>query len=86
MVTFVCWVAVVSLSAAFFLALASKWGVLEWLQIHALNDLLHEMSMCHFCTSWWTCVAESLMLCAITGYIPLLAVPFCATMITVKLW
>ena len=34
---FICWVAVVALIAAFALSLADKWGIIEYLQVHAPN-------------------------------------------------
>lgn len=51
-IDFVCWIAVVSLAAAFLLGVAVKWRWLEWLQVHAPNDFLHELFMCRFCMSF----------------------------------
>lgn len=86
MVTFFCWVAVVGLAAAFVLALFAKWGWIEWAQVHAPNDFMYKLLTCHFCSSWWACLGVSLVAFAFTEYLPLLAVPFLATMITVRLW
>ena len=85
-IDFVCWVAVVSLVAAFLLSLAVKWGILEWLQVHAPNDFLAKLFNCKFCCSWWVSVVISLTLCVATGQWNLLAVPFCSTVIARELW
>ena len=84
-VEFACWVAVVGLAASFALALASKWGWLEWAQVHAPSDLLNEMLNCHFCCSWWACVILCLLLLPLGGWAMLLVAP-CSTMIAKWLW
>lgn len=86
MVTFVLSIVVVALAAAFFLGLASKWGWLEWLQVHAPNDLIHELLMCKFCCSWWMGVALSVVLALIFGEWWVLLVPLCSTPVTRELW
>lgn len=86
MVEFICWVAVVSLSAAFFLGLASKWGWIEWAQVHAPSDFLHELLSCKFCCSFHASMIISLTLCVVTGHLYLLLVPICSTVITRELW
>lgn len=78
--------AVIALVAAFLLSLAVKWGWLEYLQVHAPNDLIHELLTCKFCTSFWVCVGISLFLCMATGHWILLAAPMCTTIITRELW
>lgn len=85
-VDFVCWCAVVACAAAFVLALAVKWKILEWLQVHAPNDFFAKLFNCKFCVSWWVCVVISLSLALATGQWVLLAVPFCSTLITRELW
>lgn len=83
---FICYVAVVALAAAFFLGLAAKWGILEWLQVHAPNEFFERMFNCKFCCSFWVGVVISLTLCVVTGQWTLLAVPICSTVITRELW
>lgn len=85
-IEFVCWVAVVALAAAFLLALVVKWKWLEWLQVHAPNDFLHQLFTCKFCCSWWVCVIISLTLCVATGHWILMAAPICSTLIARELW
>lgn len=85
-IEFVCWIAVVSLAAAFLLGLSVKWGWLEWLQVHAPNDFFSKLFNCKFCCSWWVSVAISLTLCLVTGQWWLLAVPVCSTIIARELW
>ena len=55
MITYLCTVVVVALAAAWLLLLLSKWGVIEWLQIHGSN-FVHKLASCYFCLSWWCCV------------------------------
>lgn len=51
-VEFLCWAIVVGLIGAWLLTLADKWGIREWLQVHAPNDLLYELFSCNFCCSF----------------------------------
>lgn len=41
--------------ASYALVLASKWGVIEWLQVHGC-EFVAEMASCRFCLSWWLVV------------------------------
>lgn len=77
---------VVALAAAFLLALAQKWGWIEWLQVHAPTEWLNKLFSCKFCCSWWVCVAISLTLLVLTGQWPFAVVPVCSTMIARLLW
>ena len=86
LIAFVLWAEIVAVAAAFLLGLASKWGILEWLQIHAPSDFLHELFSCKFCCSWWVSLAISLTLCVVTGNWWLILLPFCTTVITRELW
>lgn len=83
---FVCWVAVVALAAAFLLNLAVKWGIMEWLQVHAPNAFFEKLFNCKFCCSFHTAMIISLFLCIGTGQWSLLLVPVCTTVITRELW
>ena len=83
---FICYVGVAALASAFFLGLAVKWGILEWLQVHAPNEFFGRMFNCKFCCSFWVGVVISLTLCVVTGQWTLLAVPICSTVITRELW
>lgn len=77
---------IIATLAAFLLALAEKWGIIEWLQLHAPSDFLHRLFSCPFCLSWWTCLALSVVAFALSGdYVALTTAP-CATMITRSLW
>lgn len=79
------YVAGVALAAAFFLALARKWGWLEWMQVHS-NGFFNKLLNCHFCTTFWMCAALTAILVPVTGYIPAIACPILATPIAVRLW
>jgi len=85
-VEFISWVAVVILAAAFLLSLARKWGIIEWLQVHAPTDFLYKLFSCKFCTSFWTGVAISLTLWMVTGAWQMLLIPICSTVIVRDLW
>ena len=85
-IEFACWIAVVTLFAAFLLSLSVKWGWLEWLQVHAPNDFFSKLFNCKFCCSFWMSVAISLTLCVATGQWILMALPVCTTVITRELW
>lgn len=77
---------VIALAAAFTLGLASKWGILEWLQVHAPNEFFEKMFNCKFCCSFWVGVIISLTLCVITGQWMIMLAPVCTTVITRELW
>lgn len=75
-------VLLVSFLASFILVLLTKWGVIEWLQVHGRFDLVISLANCGFCLSWWSCVIVAAILVLISGNIWLLAVPVFSTNIT----
>lgn len=77
---------IVSLATSFLLTLASKWGWLEWLQVHAPNEFFSKLLNCKFCVSFWASVLLSVIYYFVTREPYLLAVPFCSTMIVRELW
>ena len=84
MTTFLFRVCVMASLSAFTLLLLVKWKVIEWMQVHG-NDFLSKMANCDFCLSWWVNVILSIILFAVTLDVTVLAVPFCATMLTRKM-
>ena len=86
MVEYLAWVVMVALAAAFCLLLASKWGWLEWLQVHAPTDWLNELFSCKLCCSWWICVVISVTLFLGAGEWRMLAIPIFSTAICRQLW
>lgn len=78
------WSIVVGLATAWLLILAGKWGIREWLQVHAPNDFLNKLFSCDFCCSWWVGVGFSLTLLLATGQAYMLGIPFCSTIISVR--
>ena len=86
MLDFLCYTAFLALAAAFILCLMNKWGVLEWLQVHAPSDFLNELFRCKFCCSWWVSVLLAVPLSLIQGQAELLLLPFFTTVITKELW
>lgn len=86
MVTFLCWVAVISMAAAFVLSLMRKWGWIEWAQVHAPSEFIYKLTSCQFCLSFWTAVIFCVSLSLATGWWWMLAVPVCSTPLTIRLW
>ena len=86
MIEFAFWVTVVSTAAAFVLSLMRKWGVLEWLQVHAPCEFLNKMFSCSFCMSFHVGMILAIAAAVATGNAWLLAVPVCSTTITRALW
>ena len=74
----------VALLAPFLLALAYKWGGIEWVQVHG-NAFFSRMFNCNFCLSWWTGVALSVLLALVLWDAHCLLIPFVSTSITRKL-
>ncbi len=68
----------VGMWAAFIILLCSKWGVIEWLQIHG-SKLISEMANCDFCLSWWACLILTIIVLCFVGDVHMIAVPFIAT-------
>lgn len=85
-VEFFFWVAIVSLLSAFSLGVAQKWGLIEWLQVHAPNDFLNRLFSCKFCCSFWMSVAICIGASIGAGNWILMLVPFCSTVIARELW
>lgn len=81
---FLCLCVLVALLVVFVLTLAEKWGIREWLQIHAPNDFLHKLFMCDFCCCWWLSIIISLTLFVVAGWLELLAVAPFSTIIAVR--
>lgn len=79
-------VLIVALVAAFLLGLLNKWGVLEWLQVHAPSDFLNRLFSCRFCCSWWMSVLICGIWLAVMGRWEMAFVPVCSTVIAKELW
>lgn len=78
------WAIITACLATFFLLLAYKWGVIEWLQVHG-NEFVSQLANCTFCLSWWTCLAISLIFIIESRDITFLFIPVVATPITRKM-
>lgn len=76
----------VALAASFLLSLCEKWGWVEWLQVHAPNECLHELFSCKFCMSFWMCFLLSIVAAAVAGAWGLLLTPVVFTTIIRRLW
>lgn len=83
-ITFFCWAVVVALFAAFLLTLAEKWGIREWLQVHAPNDFFYALFTCNFCQSWWLSVVICITLFVVICHWQILAIPLISTLIARK--
>lgn len=74
-VEFVCWVAVVGLATAFLYTLGRKWGWLEWLQVHAPSNFLHQLFSCPFCCNWWMGLVVAVFFVTVTGRAEIIFAP-----------
>lgn len=74
-IEFVCFVALVAMAVKFAITLAEKWGILEWLQLHAPNEFLHKLFSCNFCQSFWLGLCLSLLLAIFVDW-RLIFIPF----------
>ena len=59
---FLCTVVLVALAAAFVIGLLTKWGVVEWMQVHG-DKVLSKLFSCDFCLSFWTCTLLTVFVC-----------------------
>ena len=81
MIQYLIVVVLVALMASFMVLILTKWGVVEWLQVHG-DELLSKMASCTFCLSFWSCVIVSLVVVIGTDNILYLGIPFFAAPIT----
>lgn len=89
MSNFLAEVLIVALFVAFIYILLNKWGIWEYLQVHADDwfskvthketDFFNRLFSCTFCTTWWTSVVLCFVVFIFTGSWELLLVPFCST-------
>lgn len=73
-----------SCASAFFILLAKKWGIVEWVQING-NNFFHEMFKCDFCLSFWMNLVLCLFFCILTKNALILLLPLVNTPITRRL-
>ena len=52
LMSFLLCVALVGLISAFAILLATKLGIIEWMQVHG-DKFIAGMANCHFCLSFW---------------------------------
>lgn len=80
------YIAILALGAAFVLALLSKWGIVERMQLHAPSAFLHQLVSCHLCLTWWTAVLLGAVLAVCTmDWLAVLAIPL-SVPIGMRLW
>lgn len=72
---------VIGCIASFFIVLAKKWGIVEYLQVHG-SELISEMAHCDFCLSWWACVLLAVVYGFCTGDAMFFGMPFIGTMVS----
>lgn len=68
MLDFVIYVVLVALGVKFLLTLSEKWGIREWLQLHAPNEFFHKLFSCDFCCSWWLGVGICIVLAILVDW------------------
>lgn len=72
-------------ATAWFVILLKKLGICEWVQVHAVTDLITNLFSCDYCMNWWLswCVIVSIFVfCTITERplcMELVLVPFIST-------
>lgn len=81
MITYFIIIILTSLLSAFFINLADKWRIVEWLQMHG-TELISKAANCRFCLSWWTNLLVSCVIAVATKDCSYLGVPFFSTIIT----
>lgn len=62
LINYICCIALVAMAVKFCLTIAEKWGILEWLQLHAPNEFIHKLFSCNFCQSFWLGLCLSFLL------------------------
>jgi len=92
-IEFLAVVIIVATLVAFFYILLSKWGVWEYLQVHAdgwvskifpryNGEILNQLFSCSFCTTWWVTFIPCLILALILKDASVLLIPLCSTPIS----
>lgn len=74
-------VVLVALLASFLVLLLTKWGVVEWMQVHG-DTMLSKMASCSFCLSFWACVLCALVFVLAYDDVRYVFVPFFAAPLT----
>lgn len=85
-------VVIVALVIAFIWEVLYKWGVWEYLQVHAdagfekvfhkESSFFNKMFSCTFCTCWWLSVLSCILVTLISGDWRFLLIPFCSVPLT----
>lgn len=72
---------VVACVTAFVVTLLHKWGIVEYMQIHAdeYPELVNKLFACDFCLSWWVSVFFCLIIFVPLSNLLVLLCPFIAT-------
>jgi hypothetical protein len=70
---------------AFAYFLLHKWGVIEYLQIHSPNRLIHELLQCSFCKCFWLTFIISIAYALLTNDYKILFYPAIVTPIANRL-
>ena len=78
--------ALVMLAASFILSLLSKWGIIEWMQVHAPTELIYKWASCKFCLSFWVSLFLAIIATFVFGRAELLLAPVLVTSILKELW
>ena len=81
MTQFLTIVVLVALLASFLVLLLTKWGVVEWMQVHG-DTVLSKMASCSFCLSFWACVLCALLFTLAYDDVRYVFVPFFAAPLT----
>ena len=66
--------------AAYALVLLTKWGVVEWMQVHGCG-FISGLASCDFCLSWWTSLVFCLLGYAVSGGLEWFGAAFVSTLV-----
>lgn len=75
MTNYVCLVLLVALLVKFCWTVAEKWGILEWMQVHAPNEFFHKLLSCEFCRSFHLGMLICIILALVFGDWIFLTIP-----------
>ena len=72
---------IVALAAAFVVLLVKKWGIAEWMQIHA-GEFFSKLFSCDLCMSFWACVIITAVVVVYERDLTLVLLPVVTTPVT----
>ena len=84
MTFYICTMVFVALAAAFIILTLTKWGVIEYMQVHG-SKILSELFSCYLCLSFWVCVILCGFVTLISRDLLVMFIPIFSSVITRKM-